>query len=173
MSADTLSFTCGKFPLSFTQTNYVMLLLASLLYGKPACSNGPSGSIEPLAGAQLVLCILIFQLCLNPHRTGRIESAKKLPLLFTTGMFAVIVGWYIAASIYNSNILGSCILYMQPEDFAKTFGLCHPAPMTQDIFKTLQVLGADALLVGSSPASPIESSRRFQFWLTYVICGKE
>jgi hypothetical protein len=91
--------------------------------------------------------VVIFRLCFDAHRQGKLESAKKLTLCFTLGMLAVTTGWYVAASTYNAPILGGGLVYQTPSQLRHELSQCQPKAVTRDVFKTLQILGADGLLV--------------------------
>jgi hypothetical protein len=105
------------------------------------------------------MCVVIIRQFYHRHkRCGRLARAQRYTLIFTLGMLAITTGWYIASATYNSLILAGGVLFLPPEEREEKLTMCNPAPIARDSFKSLQILGADGLLVRRSVQNHITFS---------------
>jgi hypothetical protein len=98
------------------------------------------------------MCIIILRQYWRKRRRGVLRSSRSFTLVFTLFMLAVTTGWYIASAIYNTSLLAGGIFFLDPERQFELLTPCAPSGLSRDIFKSLQLLGADGLLVSNCQA---------------------
>jgi hypothetical protein len=100
-------------------------------------------------GVYLLTCVVIFRQIYHRRRlrARRLSTPQLSITLFTLGMLAVTTGWYITSAYYGSLLLGGGLLRLSSTEMGAQLGMCTPAPIAREVFKNLQILGADGLLV--------------------------
>jgi hypothetical protein len=73
-------------------------------------------------------------------------TGHNVLLIYTLSMLFVTIGWYASAATYNSNFLAS---FETVEDYLRKVATKHDLAwkVSRDLFKLLQTLGANAILV--------------------------
>jgi hypothetical protein len=102
-----------------------------------------------------MVLIILRQFHRRRKNIGPLNRTHLFTLVFTIVMLGVTTGWFIASANHNSILLAGGILFIPPEERVSRLQMCNPAPMARDVFKSLQILCADGLLV-----SPLHAMTR-------------
>jgi hypothetical protein len=74
------------------------------------------------------------------------STGHSILLLYTLGMLFVTIGWYSSAAVFNAKTLAK--FHTVEQHIHESLADVHPSwAISRDIFKLLQTLGADAILV--------------------------
>jgi hypothetical protein len=156
------------------RADYAAVLLASIFYGAPR-PQPPLCRLRADArasGVYLLMCVVIFaQIGARRRKVGCLNTPQRSILLFTLGMLAATTGWYVASAMYNAALFGGGIVYLSPAELEARLGLCNTMPIVRDVFRSLQILGADGLLVGVPSVCVCASTDVLvlQLWRTFVV----
>jgi hypothetical protein len=95
----------------------------------------------------VLMCIIILRQFHRRRVKRGLDRTSLLTLAFTVAMIAVTTGWYLTSALYNSLLLAGGVLTLPPSEQLDALTMCNPEAIARDVFKGLQMVLADALLV--------------------------